>query len=141
MTNLSITADDVAPVKVIEQMTCPAGEAITAGQYVRLDTTTGKFTKGNGSSAGEARLGGIALNSAAAGETVTAVLYGIVDLGDALAALTYDDDVYLSDTDGTLADAAGTVGVYVGTVVPGFGVTTPDKLLRVKPTLVDVVGT
>lgn len=131
MANLSITADDVAAVKVIEQYTGPAAEAITAGQYVRFNTTNGKVELGNGTSAAEARRGGIALRSAAAGETLTFVRKGVLDVGDALATLTYDDDVYLSDTDGTLADAAGTTSLVVGTVVPGYAATTPDKLLRV----------
>lgn len=133
MTNLAVTAADVAAVKVLEQLTAPAGEALTAGQYARLDTTSGKLTKGNGSAAGEARRGGIVLKTVATGETATIVRKGILDLGDALGALTYDDDVFLSDTDGTLADAAGTVSLIVGTVVPGWanGAAAPDKLLRV----------
>jgi hypothetical protein len=55
-----------------------------------------------------------------------------LDVGNALSALTYDDDVFLSDTDGTLADAAGTVSKIVATVVPGYAaIATYDKLLRV----------
>ena len=129
MANLSIS--EVAPVKVVEQFTAPAGEAITKGQAVRFDTSTGYFTKANGSAAGEARIKGIALETVVAGQPLTAVVKGILDLGDALDALTYDDDVYLSDTDGTLADSAGTVSVIVGETVPGLGHTTPDKLLRI----------
>ena len=129
MTDLVITA--VRPVHVIDQFTGPVAEAITIGQYVRYNVTTGKVELGKGTTAAEARKGGIAVQSAAAGEKVTAVRKGIVDVGNALSALTYDDDVYLSDTDGTLADAAGTVSLIVGTVVPAWGATTADKLLRV----------
>lgn len=131
MADLTVAEADVAPARVIEQLTAPAGEALVAGQYARLDTATGKLTRGNGTAAGEARAGGIVLSTVAAGETATIVRKGILDLGDALDALTYDDDVFLSDTDGVLADTAGTVSLIVGTVVPGWGVTTPDKLLRV----------
>ena len=131
MANLGITASDVAPVEVIEQFTGPAAESINAGQYVRYNVTTGKIELGNATTAAEARSGGIAITSAGAGETVTAVRKGIVDVGDALTALAYDADVYLSDTDGTLADAAGTVSKIVGTVVPVWGYTTADKALRV----------
>ena len=131
MADLSVTAGDVAPVKIIEQFTAPAGEAFSAGAAVRLDTTTGKLTGANGSAAAEARVAGIALTTAAANDTVTVLRKGYVDLGDALDALTYDDDVFLSNTDATLADTAGTVSTIVGTVVPGFAATTPDKLLRV----------
>jgi hypothetical protein len=133
MADLSITATDVAPVLVVEQITAPTDEVITTGQAVRLNTTTGKLTKANGSSAAEARMKGIAVEPAeVAGMTITAIVKGIVDLGDALDALTYDDDVYLSDTDGTLGGAAGdsTQTKIAGTVVPGWGATTADKLLR-----------
>lgn len=128
MANLTISA--IRPVQVIEQFTGPAAEAITAGNYVRFNVTTGKIEKGNGTNAAEARKGGLALNTAVAGETVTAVRKGLVDLGNALGDLTYDDDVFLSDTDATLADAAGTVSLIVGVTVPAWGATTADKLLR-----------
>lgn len=131
MADLVIAEGDVAPVRVDEQLTAPAAEALNAGEYARLSVTTGRLEKGNGTTAAEARRGGIVLNSVGAGETATIVRKGILDLGDALDALTYDDDVFLSNTDATLADAAGTVSLIVGTVVPGWGVTTPDKLLRV----------
>lgn len=130
MANLTVTAADVSPVFIIERFTGPAAEAITAGQYVRYNTTNGKVELGNGSSAAEARKGGLALTGVAAGETVTAVRKGYVDLGDALGDLTYDDDVFLSDTDGTLADTAGTSSLIVGTVIPAWGWTTADKILR-----------
>lgn len=130
MTNLTIAAVDVAAVEIYEKFTGPAAEAITAGQYVRFNTTNGKIEKGNGTTAAEARKGGIALQTVAAGITLTAIRKGVLDVGAALAALTYDDDVFLSDTDGTLADVAGTVSLIVGTVVPAWGETTPDKLLR-----------
>ena len=48
MATLSVTAADVALVQVIEKFTGPAAEAIAAGQYVRLDTSTGKIALGNG---------------------------------------------------------------------------------------------
>lgn len=135
MTNLTITAADVALVPIpgisYELFSGPCDEAITAGQYVRFNTSTGKITKGNASTVAEARDGGVALNSAAAGLVVEAVRFGYVDLGAAIDGLAYDADVYLSDTDGTLADSIGTVTKVVGTVVPGWGETTPDKLLRV----------
>lgn len=132
MADLTITATAVKPVMVIEQFTGPAAEDISAGQYVRLNTTSGKTELGKGTTAAEARPGGIALGTVKAGATVTAVRKGIVDLGNALGDLAYDADVYLSDTDGTLADAAGTVSRVVGQVVPGWAATTADKLLRLN---------
>ena len=129
MTDLAITI--CRPVKVIEQITAPAAEVITAGTYVRQSTTTGKLEKGNGTSTTENRPGGLAIQAA---ETInlpiTAVTKGWVDVGDALSALAYDADVFLSDTDGVLADAAGTASRVVGKVVAAWGNTTADKLLR-----------
>lgn len=131
MADLSITATAVKPVLVLEQFTGPAAEDISAGQYVRYNTTSGKVELGNGTAAAEAREGGIALETVKAGQTVTAVRQGIIDVGNALSALGFDANVYLSDTDGTLADAKGTVERIVGQVVPAWAATSADKLLRV----------
>lgn len=127
MTDLTITK--VTKVFTVQQFTGPAAEAITKGQRCRFDTTTGKITPGNASSAAEATRGGIALHSATAGETLTVLNQGLVDVGDALVALAWGALVYLSNTDGAFADAAGTVSVIAGQVVPSWGNTTADKLL------------
>ena len=131
MANLTIVAADVSPVVVIEQMTAPASETITAGDYVRLNTSTGKAEPGNGSTTAEVRRGGIALTSAGTNETVTYMKRGTVDLGDALGTLAFDADIYVSDTDGLLADSAGTVSRVVGTVEAAWGNTSADRVLRV----------
>lgn len=128
-----VTADRVRVVESLEQMTLPAGEAISAGQAVRLDVSTGLFTKANASSAAEARIYGIAVKTVPAGMAVTAIKKGVLD-GFDLSALAYDKAVQLSNTDGTLADAAGTVAITMGRVIPGTGTTlgtAPDKLLLV----------
>lgn len=134
MTAIALTtANKVEIVESNIQMTLPAIEAVTAGQAVRLDTSTGKFTKSNGSASGEARIYGIATKTVAAGEPVTAIRKGVMD-GFALSGLNYDAAIYLSDTDGTLADAAGTVSVVVGRVIPATGTTLGtgfDKILFV----------
>lgn len=129
MATLTVTV--VRPVAVIEQITGPAGEALTAGQWARLNTSTGKIELGKATTLAEAADGGIALSAAAVGSPVTLVTQGLVDLGDALGDLAYGATVFLSDTDGTLADATGTQTKKVGTVVPAWGSTTADKLLRV----------
>jgi hypothetical protein len=128
-----VTANRVTVVESTIQMTLPAAEAITAGQAVRLDTSSGKFTKANGTDAAESRIYGIATRTVVAGEAVTAIRKGVID-GHALSGLDYDAAVYLSDTDGALADAHGTVTVAVGRVVPGTATTLGtayDKLLFV----------
>lgn len=133
MADLTITAADVKAVDIFEQLpTLPAAEAFNAGEAVRIDTSTGKYTPGNGGTAPEARIVGIALRTAVnANDAITVIKKGLLDVGDALDGLAYDADVYLSNTDGTLADAAGTVSVVVGKVYPAFGATTADKLLLV----------
>ena len=130
-----LTANKLEVVESIEQMTLPTAEVCSPGQAVRLDTSTGKWTKSNGSSAGEARIYGLVVGGVAnvAGMPVTAIRQGVID-GYDLSGLAYDAPVYLSDTDGALADAAGTVSVVVGRVIPAtsqaLGVAN-DKLLLV----------
>lgn len=111
------TANRVEILESFNQMTLPAAEAITAGAPVRLDTTTGKWTNANGSSAGEARAWGIATRTVVAGEALTAIRSGVMEGWD-LSALAYDASVYLSDTDGRLDTAAGTVSLVLGRVIP-----------------------
>lgn len=134
MADIAITASDVAPIKVEEQHTGPAAEAIDAGEVVRLDTTSGKFTLANATSAAEGRAFGMAVNSAVAGETLTVVKKGMVDLGDALTSEDYDEELNLSNTDGALDDGAGTpTGTYaIGRVVPAWGATAADKVFLVE---------
>jgi hypothetical protein len=127
------TADRVEVVESIEQMTLPANEAIVAGAPVRLDTTTGRFTNANGTTAPEARIYGLATRTVALGEGLTAIRKGVMD-GYAISALAFDAVIYLADTDGRLGDAAGTVSVVVGRVIPGTSPTLGvayDKLLLV----------
>lgn len=130
MADLTITR--CRPVEVIEQFTGPLAEAIDEGTYARLSTTTGMVEKGNATDAAESRSGGLTIGNGVAKQAMTVVRKGVLDLGNALDALAYDADVYLSDTDGKLGTTAGTVSKVVGTVVPGWGATTADKLLRVN---------
>lgn len=118
MANLALaTADTLSIEESIQQATLPAAEAITAGMAVRIDTSSGKFTPANGSTAAEGRVYGIAVKTVAAGFPVTAINRGVVS-GYDLDSQSFDDEIFLSDTDGTLADAAGTVSVSVGRVIP-----------------------
>lgn len=130
--DLTVTASAVAAVQVLDKFDAPAAEAMDAGTAVRYNTDTGKISKANGSSAAEARMAGLLLNTVNAGEAGSVLRKGIADVGNALGDLTYDDDVYLSDTDGILCSnsADSTATKLAGTVVPGFAHTTADKLLR-----------
>jgi hypothetical protein len=134
MAALTITAADVHIVRMFEMLPDgPANEALGAGEAVRVDATTGKYTPGNGTTTTEAAVRGIACNTADyANATITVMKRGILDVGDALDAMSYGAPVYLSDTDGSLDTAAGTVSTLVGFVIPGWGATTADKLLAVN---------
>jgi len=137
MADLTIVASEVSPVLPLEKLTGPCGEAIDAGEMVRLDTTTGYFTLANASTAAEGRVVGMAINSGVAGETITVLKRGLVDVGDALDAETLDEELLLSNTDGKIDDGAGTpTGSYpVGRVWPAHGAVSVDKVLFVDISL------
>lgn len=129
-----VTADTVSIDEAIQQLTLIAGEAITAGQAVRIDVSAGKFTGANGTTSAEARIYGIATKTVAAGLPVTAIRRGVMG-GFEFASQAYDKQIFLSDTDGTLADAAGTVSTSVGRVIPATATTIGtayDKLLSIE---------
>lgn len=152
MTDLVIANDDVHLVRGGDehQHTAPALEAFNAGQYIRLDPSTGKFRKGNATSVTELGDGFFAGNKAAqAGDPVTGYKSpAVFDVGTALSGLNFGDKIYVSTTDGTFADAnpllnasavevplaegVDTDSVIAGVVVPGFGNTTGKKLFRVS---------
>lgn len=128
-----VAAGKLHVVESIEQLTLPLGEAINVGQLVRIDGTTGKFMKGNGTTTTEAALYGVLASKDRAGIVGTAIRLGVVD-GFDLSGSAYWAPLYASDTDGTLGTTAGTVSVVVGRVVPATAVTAGnafDKLLRI----------
>lgn len=125
-------ANKIDIVESIQQMTLPATEAIVAGAPVRIHTD-GKFTNANGTSAGEARIYGIATVTAAAGEPVTAIRRGVLD--GFTFSQAYDAAIYVADTDGRIGDAAGTVSTVIGRVIPAWSQrtgTAADKILSVE---------
>lgn len=134
MADLTITAADVAAMKILDQDTYPVSEAVDAGEVVNLDSN-GEGRLADASTAPLAgNLQGIALRSAnAAGATgVTILRKGTLYLGAALDGLAVDAPVYLSDTAGKIADAAGTVSTVLGHVVVVWAdPTTPQKCLRI----------
>lgn len=109
MADLTIAAADVHPVRIGDehQHTGPALETFNAGEYIRLDPSTGKFAKGNASVLAEIGDGYFAGNSA---EYVGAPVTGfkrpcVIDVGDALSGMNFGDNVYVSATDGKFCDA------------------------------------
>jgi hypothetical protein len=100
-----------------EVFTFLAGVAITRGQAVYFNTTTGKLALADASAAGTAQFRGIALQTAQVGQSVDVIMRGYVS-GFDLSGRSYDDLIYVSDTAGALADAAGTVTAVAGRVIP-----------------------
>lgn len=128
--DLSITATDVAPVLVIEQITLPAAEAIDAGEVVFIDTN-GKAQLADQDEATEDDPAGVAITTAnAAGITITVLRKGLLDLGNALGDLAYGATVYLSATPGGIYDSDPGNTIVIGKVNPAWGYTTADKVLR-----------
>lgn len=108
MADLTIAAADVHLVRSGDehQHTAPCLEAILAGEYMRLDPSTGKWVKGNATSEAEIGDGYFPVNSAAIGEALTGYKRPtLVEVGAALAGLNFGDKVYVSGTDGKFADA------------------------------------
>ena len=89
-----VTANKVEIVESFEQMTLPTAETVHPGQAARVDASTGKFTKGNDSSATEEGIYGIATGGVAnvAGQPVTVIRHGVLD-GFDLSGLDYWDPV------------------------------------------------
>lgn len=133
MAAISVTAADVAPAKIIDQSTGPAGEAIDAGEVVRFDDTSGAYVLANGTGAATAAGPiGIAITSGIANITISVLHKGYIDFGsDVLDSLDFSDPAYLANVAGGLDSSAGSVSTVVGRVVPGWGAIAADKLLRV----------
>lgn len=125
-------ADRVEIVESLEQMTLAADEDITPGAPVRINGD--RFTNGNGTTAAEAGVYGIATGDQVvpAGMPITAVKQGVLG-GFSLTGDT-NSAVYVSDTNGRLDTTAGTVSVQVGRVIPGTAAPrgTTHKLLLVE---------
>lgn len=119
MADITVTAAQVAATFAEEarRRNYVAAEAITAGQAVYLVAATGKVGLADANAAGKHQFLGIAMETAGIGGTLTVLERGEM-VGFDLAALNYDDPVYLSDTAGALGTAAGTASVVVGKVRP-----------------------
>lgn len=128
-TQLEIDATHLLPGAQVESV---AEAAITKGNAVTLDATTGKFQKADADTDSVAATIYIALRTVAAGEALTASRYARVT-GFNLANLNFNAPVYLSDTAGALCESApsGANSVIVGYVVPIFANgATADKALQ-----------
>lgn len=132
MADLTITKADVGVAKSVEQYTAPASEAIDAGEAV-IFNASGEFALARATTATLGKVVGIAANSVNAGEALTVIKRGIIDLGSALSGVAMTTTITLSDTLGKLDNGAGspTADYNVGIVGPAWGTTSVDKLLYV----------
>jgi len=115
-----------------DQLTMPAAETIEAGAPIRFDTSTGRWTNANASSAAENPTH-IAMRSVTAGQNVTGVRNCTVDFL-VLDAVNYGGLVYAGNADNAYDTAVGTTTLVIGRVVPGHAQllgNAPDKLLEV----------
>lgn len=130
MADLSITAANVAAGGGAKIVPGTAGEAITAGQVVYLDSSTGRFKLADNNSATAAVRSpyGIALNGAAAGQPLSVLTSGPITIG---ATLTAGVAYYLSATAGGICPVADLATGQYPTVL---GIATSTTVLRVNLT-------
>lgn len=108
MTALSITAANVLPGSGAQIEAGTAGETITAGQVVYLDTSAGKYKLADCDSATAAVRSprGIALNGASSGQPLSILRAGDITIG---ATMTAGVAYYLGDVAGAIVPV-GDVG-------------------------------
>lgn len=103
MADLTITAASVAKGSDAMVENGTAGAAITAGQTVYLDTTSGTMKLSDNDGTGTRSVRGIALHAAAVGQPIAYQRSGDITIG---SALTAGQDYWLSSTPGGIAPRA-----------------------------------
>ena len=128
MSDLTITAASV--IKGADAMIehGPAGAAVTAGQPVYLDDTTGKYLLSDNNASGKKTVRGIALHAAATNQPLAIQRKGEITIG---ATLTAGSAYYLSGTaGGIMPEADLTSGMDV--VMLGLAKSTTVLVLDVR---------
>ena len=88
MADIAITATNVVGSGSATRETGSAGEAITAGQAVYLDSATNKYKLSDSNATGAKTVRGIALNGAALNQPVVVQKDGPITIGGTLVAGT-----------------------------------------------------
>ena len=129
MVDIVITAASVLTDATTTTRQGSAGETVTAGKVVYLDTATGtyKLADSNGAAALRSPVG-IALNGASAGQPLSIALSGQVTIG---AVMTAGVAYYLSDTPGGICPVAD-VGTGEYATVLGFATSTSALNLKIQ---------
>ncbi len=127
MADLSITAANVVAGGSSVTTDGTAGAAITAGQVVYRDATTGRYllADNNSGTAAARSPAGIALNGAATGQPVEVLTRGAVTIG---ATLTPGVAYYLSATAGGICPVADLTTGHYPTIM---GIATSASVLDV----------
>lgn len=114
MADITVTATSVVPYANEQTAVGVAGETITAGQVVYLNSTTGKLMKADADTAAESVCKGIALNGGSLGQPVKYQYGGEITIGATVAVGT---TYVVSATAGGIAPVADlTTGDYVSHV-------------------------
>lgn len=103
MTDLVITAANVVAGSNATLDTGTAGETITAGKAVFLNTATNRWMLSDNNGTGTRAVKGIALNGASANQPVAVLKDGDITIG---ATLTAGTDYWLSGTAGGICPRA-----------------------------------
>lgn len=134
MADIAITATSVVGSGSATRETGSAGEAITAGQAVYLDSATNKYKLSDANATGAKTVRGIALNGAALNQPVVVQKDGPITIGATLVAGT---TYCLSATAGgicpqadlTTGDDVVVIGVAASTSVLNINIQTPGVTL------------
>lgn len=130
MTDLSITATSVVAGSGAKVRNGTAGAAITAGQVVYYDSTTGTYKLADADSATAAvrSPAGIALNGASSGQPLAVLESGLITPGATMVAGT---SYYLSKVAGGIAPVAD---IASGGYATFLGIATSTTVLKVNMT-------
>ena len=122
--------ETLLPSSVFDSISLPAGEALTAGDYVIIDAS-GEVVRASAASGGNAAVGYVK-DSVTTGASVTVYFEGT---NDALSGLTPGASYFLSDT--TPGGITTTIPTDTGEIVQKIGLAISATSLTFEP---DVVG-
>jgi len=88
MSDITITAANVAKATDSTTITGTAGGTITAGQSVYLDTSDSRYKLSDANASGTGRCDGIALHGASSGQPLTVLTSGNITIGGTVAVGT-----------------------------------------------------
>ena len=126
--DVAVTAANVVASSTAKPSTGKCGEAITAGQVVYLDSTSGELHRASSNGAGTSKADGIALNNCSAGQPIS---YAPSDQEFSPGFLVTPGEIYVvSATAGSIAPAVDLVSGKYTTVI-GVGKTTSQMSLRI----------